>query len=99
MVATRKPVPTIGSRSQVDLLIPEGFDPLKFKKLPVPVQTMLKRMSSARLRSAHTLKAYAQTGVTFFTIIGGVRAPTEQDWHDYFMVRRRQGISDRSLTM
>jgi integrase len=60
---------------------------------------MLKRMSSSRLRSAHTLKAYAQTGVTFFTAIGGIRAPTEQDWHDYFMVRRRQGISDRTLTM
>ena len=57
-----------------------------------------KRLSSSRLRSAQSLKSYADTAVRFFETIGAVRSPTEQDWHDYFMVRRRQGVAERTLT-
>ncbi len=98
MVITRKSLLRKSGHSQLDLLIPEGFEPAKFKRLPVPVQTMLKRMSSARQRSEQTLKSYSETAVTFFNILGEVRAPTEQDWHDYFMIRRRRKISDATLT-
>lgn len=84
-------------KGQSNLLIPEGISPEKFRKLPTPVQTMLKRMSSARQRSAQSLNSYKQTALTFFNILGDVHSPTEQDWHDYFMVRRKQGISDRTL--
>ena len=84
------------SRSQADLLIPEGYDPAKFKKLPAPVQVLLKRISSSRERSAASLATYAAVGMKFFAVLGEVRKPTEQDWHDYFMVRRRQGVSERT---
>jgi Heavy metal binding domain len=85
------------AKSASDLLVPEGFDPLKFKKLPTPAQNMLKRMSSSRMRSLRSLTSYAETAVRFFDIIGGARVPAEQDWHDYFMVRRRQHIKDQTL--
>ncbi len=82
---------------QIDLLVPPGFDPERFYKLAKPVQTMLKRLSSARQRSPQSLNSYCIVAQNFFRVIGAVRTPTEEDWHDYFMIRRRQEVSERTL--
>ena len=97
-MVTHKTPSKVGKRlSQVALLVPPGFEAEAFYKLAKPVQTMLKRMSSARQRSQQSLTSYCIVASNFFKIIGGVREPTKDDWDGYFMVRRKLGISERTL--
>jgi len=85
------------ARGQPETLTPEGVSEEEFNRLPEPVKKLVIRLSSPRLRSPATLSSYLQTAVQFFSILGSIKAPTEDDFRRYFMARRRQNISERTL--
>lgn len=65
-------------------------------KLPEPLENLRLRLSSPRLRAPGTIKTYLETGERFIRGIDGNK-PTDNDLRRYFLKRRQQGISDRTL--
>ena len=65
--------------------------------LPPPLQQLHLQLSSPRLRSSRTLEGYLQTGIQFLNFLGDDATPTPDDFRRYFVHRRQQGISERSL--
>ena len=65
-------------------------------KLPEPLENLRLRLSSPRLRAPGTIKSYLETGERFLKSLDGDK-PTENKLRRYFMKRRQQGISDRTL--
>lgn len=96
-VATKKRGRPSTAPKQAQLLIPDGFSQEEYEQLSDPVKKLLMRLSSPRLRAKGTLRTYCQTATRFFKVIGSVRTPTDDDFRLYFMTRRRNKISERTL--
>lgn len=65
--------------------------------LPPPLKNLHLQLSSPRLRSPRTIECYMQTCTKFLNFLGGDAAPTPDDFRRYFIHRRQQGVSERSL--
>lgn len=65
-------------------------------KLPEPLENLILRLSSPRLRAPGTIKTYLETAERFLRGFDG-KKPTDNDLRRYFLKRRQQGISDRTL--
>ncbi len=66
-------------------------------KLHPAIEKLVERLSSPRLRAPGTLSSYIVTGNNFLSALKGNQAPTESDFRQYFIRRRREGISERTL--
>ena len=64
--------------------------------LPEPMENLRLRLSSPRLRAPGTIKTYMETAQRFFMSLDD-KKPTDNDLRRYFLKRRQQGISDRTL--
>jgi len=64
--------------------------------LPEPLENLRLRLSSPRLRAPGTIKTYLETAQRFLMSIDG-KKPSDNDLRRYFLRRRQQGISDRTL--
>jgi len=64
--------------------------------LPEPMENLRLRLSSPRLRAQGTIKTYLETAQRFLQGID-FKTPTENDLRRYFLKRRQQGISERTL--
>lgn len=65
--------------------------------LPEPLENLRLRLSSPRLRAPGTIKTYLFTGERFLKMLGDGKKPTENDLRRYFVKRRQEGISERTL--
>lgn len=61
------------------------------------LENLKERLSSPRLRAAGTIYTYLETGGNFLAGLGEDREPTDSDFRRYFIRRREQGISERTL--
>ena len=66
-------------------------------KLHPALEKLVERLSSPRLRAPGTLSSYLVTAAAFLSGLKGARVPTESDFRQYFIRRRREGISERTL--
>jgi len=66
-------------------------------KLHPALEKLVERLSSPRLRAPGTLSSYLVTGSCFLSGLKGTRVPTDSDFRQYFIRRRREGISERTL--
>jgi integrase len=64
--------------------------------LPEPLENLRLRLSSPRLRAPGTIKTYLETAERLIRWIEKEK-PTENDLRRYFLRRRQQGISERTL--
>jgi len=55
-------------------------------------------LTSPRERAPGTITSYLQTGKIFLEFLGEHQQPTDKDFRRYFLHRREQGISERTLT-
>jgi len=67
------------------------------KPLHPALETLKERLSSPRLRAAGTIYTYLETGGNFLAGLDNDREPTDSDFRRYFIRRREQGISERTL--
>jgi len=61
------------------------------------LENLRERLSSPRLRAPGTLTSYLITGANFLSDLKDNQAPTDSDFRRYFIRRRQQGISERTL--
>ena len=61
------------------------------------LENLKERLSSPRLRATSTLISYLATGANFLAGLKGDQVPTDSDFRRYFIRRRQQGISERTL--
>ena len=61
------------------------------------LENLKERLSSPRLKAASTISTYLATSARFLSGLGKDREPTDSDFRRYFIRRRRQGISERTL--
>ena len=66
-------------------------------KLHPAIDKMIERLSSPRLRAPGTLSSYIVTGNNFLAGLKGKGIPTDSDFRQYFIRRRREGISERTM--
>jgi len=66
-------------------------------KLHPALERLVERLSSPRLRAPGTLSSYLVTGNAFISGLKDNQIPTDSDFRQYFIRRRRQGISERTL--
>lgn len=66
-------------------------------ELPEPLENLRLRLSSPRLRAPGTIKTYMETAERFVRMLKDKKKPTDNDLRRYFMWRREQRISDRTL--
>lgn len=66
-------------------------------KLHPALEKLVERLSSPRLRAPGTLSSYLVTGRCFLSGLKGNRVPTDSDFRQYFIRRRRVGINERTL--
>lgn len=66
-------------------------------RLSPALENLKERLSSPRLRAAGTIYTYLETGANFLTGLDKDREPTDSDFRRYFIRRREQGISERTL--
>lgn len=66
-------------------------------KLPEPLENLKLRLSSPRLRAPGTIKTYLETAERFLRSVDGVDKPSDNDLRRYFLERRQNGISERTL--
>lgn len=64
--------------------------------LPEPLENLRLRLSSPRLRATGTIKTYLETAERFLMVVGG-KKPNDNDVRRYFLRRREDGISERTL--
>ena len=67
------------------------------KALHPALENLKERLSSPRLRAAGTIYTYLETGSNFITWLDQNETPTDSDFRRYFINRRKQGISERTL--
>jgi len=67
------------------------------KPLHPALENLKERLSSPRLRAAGTISSYLETGAKFLTGLGKDQKPTDSDFRRYFIRRREQGTSERTL--
>ena len=61
------------------------------------LENMVERLSSPRLRAPGTLTSYIVTGANFLSALKDNQVPTDSDFRRYFIRRRQEGISERTL--
>ena len=61
------------------------------------LERLVERLSSPRLRAPGTISTYLVTAANFLSGLKGRQAPTESDFRQYFIRRRREKISERTL--
>jgi len=61
------------------------------------LENMMERLSSPRLRAPGTLVTYSVTGINFLSGLEDNQTPTDRDFLRYFIRRRDEGISERTL--
>jgi len=61
------------------------------------LENLKERLSSPRLKATSTISTYLQTSARFLSSLGEDREPTDSDFRRYFVRRRQQGISERTL--
>jgi len=61
------------------------------------LERLIERLSSPRLRAPGTLSSYLVTGAAFVSGLKDNQVPTDSDFRQYFIRRRRGGISERTL--
>ena len=66
-------------------------------KLHPAIEKLIERLSSPRLRAPGTLSSYIVTGNNFLEGLKDSKTPTDSDFRQYFIRRRREGISERTL--
>jgi len=66
-------------------------------RLHPALENLKERLSSPRLKAASTISTYLETSAKFLSRLGKDREPTDSDFRRYFIQRRRQGISERTL--
>jgi len=67
------------------------------KRLHPYLENLKERLSSPRLRAPGTISTYLDTGQRFLSGLDEDREPTDSDFRRYFIRRREQGISERTL--
>jgi hypothetical protein len=61
------------------------------------LENLKERLSSPRLKAASTISTYLQTSAKFLAGLKDNQVPTDSDFRRYFIRRRQQGISERTL--
>ncbi len=61
------------------------------------LENLKERLSSPRLKATSTISTYIETSARFLSGLGKDREPTDTDFRRYFVRRRQQGISERTL--
>ncbi len=61
------------------------------------LENLKERLSAPRLRAPGTLQSYLETAERFLTWLGDGKEPTDSDFRQYFIHRREQDISERTL--
>jgi len=61
------------------------------------LENLRERLSSPRLRAPGTISTYLYIGYNFLIGLGANRQPTDSDFRRYFMKRRDEGTSERTL--
>ena len=61
------------------------------------LENLVERLSSPRLRAPGTLATYLATAANFISGLEENQSPTDSDFRRYFIRRRQQGISERTL--
>ena len=67
------------------------------KTLHPALEKLKERLSSPRLRAAGTISTYLVIGHNFLAGLSNDREPTDSDFRRYFMQRRDEGTSERTL--
>lgn len=66
-------------------------------KLHPALENLVERLSSPRLKAPGTITSYLVTGTNFLQGLKDTKSPTESDFRQYFIRRRREGISENTL--
>jgi len=66
-------------------------------KLHPALEKLVERLSSPRLKAPGTISSYLVTGANFIAGLKGKTPPTESGFRQYFIRRRREEISERTL--
>ncbi len=66
-------------------------------KLHPALEKLVERLSSPRLKAPGTISSYLATGSVFISGLKANQVPTDSDFRQYFIRRRREGISERTL--
>lgn len=66
-------------------------------KLFAPVETLLLALSSPRERAKGTIDSYLLTAKSYLRFAGNDNIPGEEGLRKYFLKRRKEGISERTL--
>jgi integrase len=66
--------------------------------LHLALENLKERLSSPRLKAPGTIYTYLRTARNFLTWLGDGKIPDAGDFRRYFIYRREQGISERTLT-
>ena len=61
------------------------------------LENLKERLSSPRLRATSTISTYLETSANFLASLKDNQVPTDSDFRRYFIRRRQQGISERTL--
>lgn len=61
------------------------------------LENLVERLSSPRLKAASTISTYLVTGAKFLKELKGDLPPTESEFRRFFIRRRQDGISERTL--
>ena len=65
--------------------------------LPPPVENLLLALSSPRERAKGTIDSYLLTATSYFRFAGKDNIPGEEGLRKYFVMRRKEGINERTL--
>ncbi|MBA7469517.1 hypothetical protein ES707_04788 [subsurface metagenome] len=63
----------------------------------IALENLKERLSAPRLRAPGTIKTYLVTGRQFLNWLGDGKEPTDSDFRRYFIYRRENNISERTL--
>jgi len=66
-------------------------------KLHPALERLVERLSSPRLKAPGTISSYMLTGANFLRQLKENQIPTDSDFRQYFIRRRREGISEVTL--
>jgi len=61
------------------------------------LENLKERLSAPRLRAPGTIQTYLETGERFLAWLGDGKEPTDSDFRRYFIYRRENNISERTL--
>jgi hypothetical protein len=66
-------------------------------KLHPALERLVERLSSPRLKAPGTIATYLATGANFLAGLKNTESPSESDFRQYFIRRRRAGVSENTL--